>query len=124
MDGTTVGAGYQVLSSKVATLGCEDFTTASRGWCRAFHLAWHMQGRRTLNDFAKSEKEAILFSESLTLRRSAGGSESKSRSSSLDVDSLMTAHWTCLMYQTIALFGAPMKASKWFLQGGCWCWGQ
>ena len=68
-----------------------------------------MQGRRTLNDFAKSEKEAILFSESLTLRRSAGGSESKSRSSSLDVDSLMTAHWTCLMYQTIALFDESLE---------------
>ena len=64
-------------------------------------------GRRTLKRVQKERNGSGFVRESLTFRRSAGGSESKSLSSSLDVDSLMTAHWTCLMYQTVALFDAP-----------------
>jgi hypothetical protein len=89
------------LAPKVATLGCEDFTTASKRFVPALSiLHGSYRAHAGTHDIERLQraKRKHFVRESLTLRRSAGGSESKSRSSSLDVDSLMTAHWTCLMY--------------------------
>jgi hypothetical protein len=126
-----VGAGYWVLSSKVATLGREDFQklpVETRAALSISHGSYGAHaGRTTLKD-ATSEREHFVRRVQLTLRRSAGGSESKSRSSSLVVDRLMTCTLDsvlCIKRSLSSMHGRkapPFPPRNGVPAGeGCWC---
>jgi hypothetical protein len=101
VNSPAIGAGYRVISSKVATLGCKDIKlpVEIHAALSILHGPYqHMQDAGRGKDFiGRIGKHCVRVS--LNFRRSAGGSESKSLSSGLDVDGLMTAHWMCLTYQ-------------------------